>query len=57
MIIECYNCKRTNHMDLSTFKKEVKIIQGSDGQRIGAIKCPNCGVNIFIIPTGLEGEK
>ena len=43
-------------MKLSTFKKKVKIIQGSDGQRKGVIKCPSCGGYIFIIPTGLEGE-
>ena len=43
-------------MTLSEFKKKVKIIQGSDGQRKGVIKCPSCGGYIFIIPTGLEGE-
>lgn len=57
MIIECNNCKRTSHMTMSEFKKTVKIIQGSNGQRKGAIKCPNCGGYIFIVPTGLEGGK
>ena len=54
MIIVCNNCKTIIRMKLSTFKKEVKIIQDSDGQRMGAIKCPMCNSYIFITPTGLE---